>query len=81
MMSRMGDYMRNSAFFKEAAIVANYALKRKYPLEAIGYGINHLKYIRMGRFGSNFNGEVFNKFVPHYEICARDMILAYMNYR
>lgn len=73
--------MRNSSFFKEASIIANYALKRKYPLEAVGYGINHLKFIRQGRFKDNFSEEIFNKFIPYYEICAKEMIKAYITYK
>jgi len=73
--------MRNSAYFKEASIVANYALKRKHPLESIKFGIYHLRMIRKARYGDNFSDAVFNQFIPYYEKCAEGMIKSYLEYR
>ena len=76
--------MINSKFFKEAAYVANYALKRSHPIEAIPYGINKLRFVRKGyckEQNIEFSEEKFNKFAKHYEKIAHSMITNYLNYK
>ena len=77
--------MRNSTFFKEAAIIANYALNHKNPLtDGIEYGIKALKYKRKDKaeetFGS-FSDEVFNAYSDYYRKLAKEMVSSFIEYK
>ena len=74
--------LRNSRFFSEAAIVANYALGFNDPLEVgVNKGIRKLRQRRKDlcdRKGLEFNNEVFDKYAEFYVVVAKDMIKSFI---
>ena len=75
------DNMRNSTFFKEAMIVANYAMKCSDPLnKGIDYGIKQLK-IKRGNKTEEFSEDIFNAYADYYRKVAKQLITVYAEYK
>jgi hypothetical protein len=74
--------MRNSLFFKEAAIVANDALRMSEPLTiGIASAIKGLRDRRERMYPDDFVPEIFNRYAAHYEALARVMVAEYLKYQ
>jgi hypothetical protein len=74
-------YMNNSIFFREAAIVANEALKYKDPMgKGIKLGLGRLKLKRSAN-NPEFSDPLFTVHAIHYERIARGLVREYLDYK
>lgn len=74
--------MRNSFFFSEAQIVANYAIKHSDPLgRGIEMGIRHLKQKRYDPDDALFVESRFSMYAEHYAKLAKAMVHEYQLYQ
>jgi hypothetical protein len=74
--------MRNSVFFDEAKIIANYALKYKDSTgRGIEMGVKHLKQLRYDPNTAIFTEHRFSLYAEHYAKLAREMVQEYKQYQ